>query len=281
MLYTGGTTGMPKGVMWRQDDLFARLNGGGFRRYPEHGGIDDVRAELAAGGAGMTLLPACPLMHGTGAFTAMECLSEGGHVVTLLGRQFDPVELLDTIEAGGSTCRSSWATPSPGRSWPHSTPSRAMGPVQPGGHHLVGRDVERGDQAGPPPPPPGHAPDRRLLFVGGAGHGHVGLVAPGRAKTAQFRLGPDVRVVDTEGRDIEAGSGQVGVLALGGRIPLGYYKDEAKSAATFRVIDGVRYSVPGDFAEIREDGSSTCSDVARSASTPAARRSTPRRSKRS
>ena len=46
MLYTGGTTGMPKGVMWRQDDLFARLNGGGFRRYPLEGGIEDVRAEL-------------------------------------------------------------------------------------------------------------------------------------------------------------------------------------------------------------------------------------------
>jgi hypothetical protein len=57
--------------MWRQDDLFARLNSAGFRRYPEDGGSDDVRAELAKSGPGMTLLPACPLMHGTGGFTAM------------------------------------------------------------------------------------------------------------------------------------------------------------------------------------------------------------------
>jgi 3-oxocholest-4-en-26-oate---CoA ligase len=99
MLYTGGTTGMPKGVMWRQDDLFARLNSAGFRRYPEDGGADDVRAELSRSGPGMTLLPACPLMHGTGGFTAIECLSEGGRVVTLDSRQFDPVLLLDTVQA--------------------------------------------------------------------------------------------------------------------------------------------------------------------------------------
>ena len=98
MLYTGGTTGMPKGVMWRQDDLFARLNGGGLRRYPSDGTVDDVRALLSSQGPGQTVLPACPLMHGTGAFTAMECLSEGGRVVLLPSRQFDPAELLDTIE---------------------------------------------------------------------------------------------------------------------------------------------------------------------------------------
>ena len=98
MLYTGGTTGMPKGVMWRQDDLFARLNSAGFRRYPDDGGIDDVRAELERSGPGMTLMPACPLMHGTGAFTSIECLSEGGRVVTLPSRPFDPIELLDTVE---------------------------------------------------------------------------------------------------------------------------------------------------------------------------------------
>ncbi len=75
------------------------------------------------------------------------------------------------------------------------------------------------------------------------------------AETARFTLGEDVRVLDPEGRDIEPGSGRIGVLALGGRIPLGYYKDEAKSAATFRTFAGSRYSVPGDFAEVRADGS--------------------------
>jgi 3-oxocholest-4-en-26-oate---CoA ligase len=75
------------------------------------------------------------------------------------------------------------------------------------------------------------------------------------ARTARFSLGPEVRVIGEDGRDVEAGSGRSGVLALGGRIPLGYYKDEAKSAATFRTIDGIRYSVPGDYAEVGADGS--------------------------
>jgi acyl-CoA synthetase (AMP-forming)/AMP-acid ligase II len=63
-----------------------------------------------------------------------------------------------------------------------------------------------------------------------------------------------VRVIDTDGGDVVPGSGRTGVLALGGRIPLGYYKDDAKSAATFRTIDGTRYSIPGDYAEVDADG---------------------------
>ena len=256
MLYTGGTTGMPKGVMWRQDDLFARLNGAGFRRYPLEGGIDDVRAELVAGGPGMTLLPACPLMHGTGGFTAMECLSEGGHVVTLTSRQFDPIELLDTVEAqkvnGLIIVGDAFAKPilaaldadrgrwdlsslvaiiSSGVMWSEESKQALLG------HH------------------PGMLLVDAFSSSEALGMGNSVSSSQGAAKTAQFRLGPDVRVIDAAGADIEPGSGQTGVLALGGRIPVGYYKDEAKSAATFRVIDGVRYSIPGDYAEIRADGS--------------------------
>ena len=99
MLYTGGTTGMPKGVMWRQDDLFARLVDGGVRHYDVDGGIDGVRASLETSpGVGATLMPACPLMHGTGSFTANTTLAEGGRVCLLESRRYDPVEMLDTIE---------------------------------------------------------------------------------------------------------------------------------------------------------------------------------------
>ncbi len=256
MLYTGGTTGMPKGVMWRQDDLFARMNGAGFRRYPEDGGPGDVRAELERSGRGMTLLPACPLMHGTGGFTALECLSEGGRVVTLTSRQFDPVELLDTVVReqvnGLIIVGDVFAKPilasldaHPGR-WDLTS---LVGIISSG--VMWSEETKQGLL--------GHYPGMLLIdaFSSSEAVGMGTSVSSGSssARTARFSLGPDVRVLDSDGRDVEPGSGRSGVLALGGRIPLGYYKDEAKSAATFRTIDGVRYSVPGDFAEVGADGS--------------------------
>jgi 3-oxocholest-4-en-26-oate---CoA ligase len=255
MLYTGGTTGMPKGVMWRQDDLFVRLNGGGFRRYPEDGGPDDVRRALEQGGPGSTVLPACPLMHGTGGFTSIECLSEGGRVVTLPSRHFDPVELLDTVEreqvnvmiiVGDAFAKPILATldahpdrwnltslvcvVSSGVMWSESTKQGLLR------HHAGMLLVD--------------------AFSSSEAIGMGSSVSSGSssAQTAQFTLGPEVRVIDADGNDVVPGSGRSGVLALAGRIPLGYYKDDAKSAATFRTIDGTRYSVPGDFAEVGADG---------------------------
>ena len=87
--------GMPKGVMWRQDDLFAILNRSATRRYPEDGGLDDVRAALDA--PGFVHLCACPLMHGTGVVSSISALNQGGSVVTLPSRKFHAEELLDVV----------------------------------------------------------------------------------------------------------------------------------------------------------------------------------------
>lgn len=76
-------------------------------------------------------------------------------------------------------------------------------------------------------------------------------------QTARFMLSPTSRVMTEDGRDIEPGSGEIGMLFNGNMVPLGYYKDEEKSAKTFRTIKGVRYSVPGDFAILEADDTIT------------------------
>jgi acyl-CoA synthetase (AMP-forming)/AMP-acid ligase II len=89
-LYTGGTTRLPKGVMWRQDDLFAVLNRTGELRYPEDGGLTDVRDILRRAEPGpVRLVPCPPLMHGTGAFTTFSVLDSAGSVILLEGRRID------------------------------------------------------------------------------------------------------------------------------------------------------------------------------------------------
>lgn len=256
MLYTGGTTGMPKGVMWRQDDLFARLNTSGFRHYPDDQGIEGVRQVLSEQGPGMTLLPACPLMHGTGAFTSIECLSEGGRLVLLAGRRFDPVELFDTVVSqkvnGLVIVGDPFARPmlaaldaEPDR-WDLSS---LVGIISSGAMWSEG--IKQGLLA--------HHPGMLLMDAFSSsealGIGSSVSSASSAAKTAEFVLGPEVKVLTPDGRQVAPGSDEVGVLALGGRIPLGYYKDPEKTATTFRTFDGARFSVPGDYATVRADGS--------------------------
>ncbi|MHB8319920.1 MAG: AMP-binding protein [Acidimicrobiales bacterium] len=256
MLYTGGTTGMPKGVMWRQDDLFVRMNQAGFRRYPEEGGLDGVRHQLENFGPGMTLLPACPLMHGTGGFTASECLSEGGSVVLLEGRKFDAIELLDTVDRekvnGLVIVGDPFARPilaalddEPDR-WELSS---LVGIVSSG---AMWSEATKAGLLG-------HHPNMVLLdaFSSSEALGMGTSLSSGATAThtAEFTLGPDVKVLNADDSPILPGSDEIGVLALGGRNPIGYYKDDSKSAQTFRTIDGVRYSIPGDYAQVRADGS--------------------------
>jgi fatty-acyl-CoA synthase len=82
--------------------------------------------------------------------------------------------------------------------------------------------------------------------------------AGGTASTAKFVVGDSTRVITDEGNDVVPGSGEIGRVAVRGRgVPVGYYKDEVKSAATFVLIDGDRYSIPGDYATVEADGSLT------------------------
>ena len=103
LLYTGGTTGMPKGVMWRQDDLVRVLGGGGnpLLGIEPAAGVSDIRSRVAEGLGAMTGLPACPLMHGTGQFSAFIAMMLGGCIVTLPDTRFDADNLWRTVEQEG------------------------------------------------------------------------------------------------------------------------------------------------------------------------------------
>jgi fatty-acyl-CoA synthase len=256
MLYTGGTTGMPKGVMWRQDDLFAKLSISGVRNYPVEGTLDDVRAMVSSTPIDVTLMPAAPLMHGTGGFTANTTLAEGGRVCLLESRKYDPVELLDTIEREKVNALVIVGDP-------FSRPLLSALAAQPGHWDLSSllMMVSSGAMWSEPVKAEllSHHPAMLLVDAFSSsealGMGMSVSGAGGAAQTASFTLGPEVKVLTEDGREVVPGSDEVGVLALGGRNPLGYYKDDEKSERTFKVIDGVRYSVPGDFAQVGADGS--------------------------
>ena len=253
LLYTGGTTGMPKGVMWRQRDIVGAVDGPTRQPLPTEVDWDAFDAKVAK--PGPVNLPAAPLMHGTGAFNAMSNLLVGGSVVTLEGRHFDATELLDTIEREHvnsiSIVGDAFAKPilraldaeperwdisrlrvivSSGVMWSSETKAGLLG------HNA------------------------RLIMVDALGSSEaIGMAsstttADSAASTATFRLGPFAKVLTEDGRDVVPGSGERGRVAMRGYMPVGYYKDAEKSAATFQLVGDTTWSIPGDWAEVELDG---------------------------
>jgi 3-oxocholest-4-en-26-oate---CoA ligase len=257
LIYTGGTTGLPKGVMWRQDDLFNVLGAGGQQLLgvPAAETVEELASRIDPDGFRATMLAACPLMHGTGQFSSFIALNLGGTVAVLPSRHLDLAELWSEVER-------------------HRVNSIVIV-----GQAFAGPMLEHLDQH------PGrydlssvflisssgvmwsqenkdgllrHLPQAALFDSYGSSEA-VGLGGSISTKdhaqeTARFELGPNCAVFTEDGRRVEPGSGEQGMVAISGFIPLGYYKDEAKTAQTFRMFEGRRWSVPGDWAEVDADG---------------------------
>jgi len=253
LLYTGGTTGLPKGVMWRQEDLFLALDSSNKNRLPERPDRDALAQRL--GKPGPRNLPAAPLMHGTGLFNAMSNLMIGGSVITMPSRRFEAELLLDTIEEkrinSMSIVGDAFAKPI------LRTLEADIGKWDISSLRVI---ISSGVMFSAETKAGLLRYNSRLIMVDSLGSSEaIGMAtstttADGAADTAKFALGPNTKVLTEDGREIVPGSGELGRVALRGHTPIGYYKDEAKSAATFQVIDGTRWSIPGDWASVEVDG---------------------------
>ena len=257
ILYTGGTTGMPKGVMWRQDDLFRNLVSQVNPVYKD-AEADPAIVRDQVKDVGPVGLPACPLMHGTGLYTQLICLALGGSTVTLASRRFDVEEMFDTIERERvnqiAIVGDAFGKPmlkaldaNPGRWDLASLFLVASSGV------MFSEPVKQGLLR--------HHPNMLLVdaFSSSEAIGMGQSISSGTSAsdTAKFVLGENTIVITDDGHRVEPGSDDIGRVAVGGHQPIGYYKDPEKTAATFIEFEGRRYSCPGDYAKVEADGSLT------------------------
>jgi fatty-acyl-CoA synthase len=260
MFYTGGTTGMPKGVMYSMRDFagfflktYPAMIGQPKITDPAH--LPEIAKETRARGEAYVSMSGPPLMHGTGCWLGMMVPQMlGGTAVLLEGRSLDPVELWSAVErervnlvvvVGDAFAKPLLRTldEAPGRF--ELSCLRLM--VSSG--TMFSLEVKQGLLK--------HIPGLSIVDVLGSTEGGMGqstVRAGMSAETARFKLNPTTKVITEDGREVVPGSGEVGLVANSGMVPLGYYKDPEKSARTFREVNGVRYSFPGDMAIVEADG---------------------------
>ena len=266
MFYTGGTTGMPKGVMYAIGGFtegFARLayDLAGLAAPTDIAAMAPVVAQLARAGPLEVSIPCCPLMHGTGIWLgAMMPMFTGATIVTLTNRSFDAREMWSTASREHATSLvivgDAFAKPMV-RAWDDDLAAGVSHDVSP-----LRRIVSSGVMwtAEVKEALLARLGELTLIDAIGSTEGSIGISVTTKAvatPTARFSTNPATKVFTEDGRLVAPGSGDVGMVAAGGIVPIGYYKDAAKSERTFRVIDGVRYSFAGDWATVEADGSLT------------------------
>lgn len=253
-IYTGGTTGMPKAVMWTHNSLWGVL----LKLQPKEvkpESLEQHAQMLASGQVGGGCLVACPMMHGTGMMMVFVVLLDGGFVATLPSRSFDPAEAWRMVDAQRISAMimvgDAFGKPLAAeleRNASEYDLSSLM--VLSSSGVMWSAECKQALLA--------HMPHLMLMDSFGSsegiGFGSSVSTAQGNASQAKFTIGPGVKVFAEDGREIEPGSGEQGMIARGEPIPLGYYKDPEKTAKTFREIDGQRYSMPGDYCTVELDG---------------------------
>ncbi|MDJ0344165.1 acyl-CoA synthetase [Streptomyces sp. H10-C2] len=251
IIYTGGTTGMPKGVMWRQEDLFFSGMGGGAPTGEPVKRPEELAERVAAGGEGLVFFPTPPLMHGTSTLTAFIGFNFGQKVV--IHRKYVPDEVLRTIAKEKVTSVSLV-----GDAMLRPLADSLAGPLQgidcsslftiSSSGAIMSETVRAQFQA--------LVPNVMILNnFGSSESGFNGTATDdsGPAKGFRLRVNSHIAVVDLATME-PVTVGEPGRIALRGHVPLGYYNDPKKTAETFFQRDGERWVLLGDMATVDEDG---------------------------
>ncbi|MFD6463830.1 acyl-CoA synthetase, partial [Streptomyces roseolus] len=261
MMYTGGTTGLPKGVMWRQEDMW-RVLGGGIN-FVTGDRIEDEwqQAKTGAGNAQLVRYPIPPLIHGGSQCAVFHSLFDGGkaimlpefsghgvwqaidkHTVNLIFITGDAMArpMLDALREGNPETGAPYQH---SNLWAMASSAALFSPTIKDQFMELLTTTMITDSIG----------------SSETGFGGLAVVAKGQTHTGgpRVKIDASTEVLHDDGTPVTPGSGEIGFIARKGHIPLGYYGDEAKTKATFKEFNGVRYSIPGDYARVEEDGTVT------------------------